>query len=94
MSDKCEESFYKLKECLNTAPMLTFPVSGEGYIVYYNAFRVRLGCVLMQHGKVMCNILILASPYSLLFRRTMSVWAGRMFEIIIRLKWGLRNEIH
>ncbi len=50
--DDCEESFQKLKECLTTAPMLTLPMSGEGYIVYCDASRVSLGSVLMQHGKV------------------------------------------
>ena len=32
--------------------MLTLPKCSENYIVYYDASRVGLGCVLMQAGKV------------------------------------------
>ncbi len=56
-TDDCEESFQKLKECLSTAPMLTLPMSGEGYTVYCDASRISLGCVLMQHGKVVAYAL-------------------------------------
>lgn len=51
-TDACEESFQKLKECLISAPILALPTSGGGYVVYCDASRVGLGCVLMQHGKV------------------------------------------
>ncbi len=50
--DECEESFQKLKECLTIAPVLTLSISGEGYTVCCDASRVGLGCVLIQHGKV------------------------------------------
>ena len=32
--------------------MLTLPVNGKGYVVFSDASRVGLGCVLMQDGKV------------------------------------------
>lgn len=51
-SDACEESFQKLKNCLTIAPVLTLPFSGGEDTVYCDASRVRLGCVLMQHSKV------------------------------------------
>ncbi|XP_057990580.1 uncharacterized protein LOC131172961 [Hevea brasiliensis] len=41
-----------IKECLTTTLVLTLPVSREGYTVYCDASRVELGCVLMQHDKV------------------------------------------
>ena len=46
-SDECEVSFQKLKTLLTTAPILTLPVEGEGFVVYCDASRVGLGCVLM-----------------------------------------------
>ena len=37
---------------MTSAPVLTLPSGDEGYTVYCDASRVGLGCVLMQHGKV------------------------------------------
>ncbi|XP_075078500.1 uncharacterized protein LOC142164566 [Nicotiana tabacum] len=45
-------SFYELKKRLTSAPVLALPEGSEGYVVYCDASRVGLGCVLMQHGKV------------------------------------------
>ncbi|KAJ8770746.1 hypothetical protein K2173_021393 [Erythroxylum novogranatense] len=50
--DSCEQSFQKLKECLTSALVLALP-SGQGdYVIYCDASKVGLGCVLMQNGKV------------------------------------------
>ena len=35
--------------------MLTFPLGTEGFVVYNDASRKRLGCVLMQHSKVIVD---------------------------------------
>ena len=51
-SDLCENSFDKLKDKLTTAPVLTLPEGVDDFVVYYDASRVGLGCVFMQHGKV------------------------------------------
>jgi hypothetical protein len=51
-SKKCDESFQELKRRLTTAPVLIFPSETEGFVVYSDASRKGLGCVLMQHGKV------------------------------------------
>lgn len=51
-SETCEGSFEKLKDRLTSAPVLTLPEGTEGFVVYCDASRVGLGCVLMQHGKV------------------------------------------
>src|SRR5262249_34145160 len=50
--DSCEQSFQKLKECLTSALVLTLP-SGQGdYVIYCDASKIGLGCVLMQNGRV------------------------------------------
>ncbi|OMO87331.1 Integrase, catalytic core [Corchorus capsularis] len=50
--DKCEKSFQELKQHLVSAPILTLPTSGKGYVVYSDASQQGLGCVLMQDNKV------------------------------------------
>ncbi|WVZ50140.1 hypothetical protein U9M48_001426 [Paspalum notatum var. saurae] len=50
--DKCEESFQLLKEKLTTAPVLTLPDLHKDFVVYCDASRQGLGCVLMQDNKV------------------------------------------
>src|SRR3954467_14733939 len=49
---QCEESFNELKKRLTSAPVLTFPNSGEPFVVYCDACLMGLGGVLMQNGKV------------------------------------------
>lgn len=51
-SETFESSFQELKQSLTSSLVLILSRSGEGYVVYYDAFRVGLGCVLMQDGKV------------------------------------------
>ncbi|KAL0305050.1 UNVERIFIED_CONTAM: Transposon Ty3-I Gag-Pol polyprotein [Sesamum calycinum] len=45
-------SFEELKKRLTSAPILALPSGDGGYVVYTDASRQGLGCVLMQHGKV------------------------------------------
>ncbi|KAA0037396.1 DNA/RNA polymerases superfamily protein [Cucumis melo var. makuwa] len=51
-SDKCEQSFQELKKRLVTAPILALSVTGKDYVIYCDASRLGLGCVLMQDGNV------------------------------------------
>jgi hypothetical protein len=51
-SDKCEASFQELKRRLVTAPVLTLPMESVGYVVYTDASKKGLRCVLMQQGWV------------------------------------------
>ncbi|WMV37755.1 hypothetical protein MTR67_031140 [Solanum verrucosum] len=51
-SDDCEKSFAELKTRLTTTPVLTLPEGSDGYVIYFDASRVGLGCVLMQRGNV------------------------------------------
>ncbi|KAH0644682.1 hypothetical protein KY284_032566 [Solanum tuberosum] len=48
----CEKNFSELKTRLTTAPILTLPDGSDGYVIYCDASRVDLGCVLMHRGKV------------------------------------------
>ena len=51
-TDRCEKSFLELKQRLITAPVLTLPSDKEKFVVYCDASRQGLGCVLMQAGRV------------------------------------------
>ncbi|KAL4023218.1 hypothetical protein IC575_016969 [Cucumis melo] len=51
-SKACEDSFQNLKQKLVTAPVLTVPDSSGSFVIYSDASKKGLGCVLMQQGKV------------------------------------------
>ncbi|RVW50110.1 hypothetical protein CK203_114529 [Vitis vinifera] len=46
-----------------TPPILTIPSSSRGFVVYSDASRHGLGCVLMQHGKVLAYASRKLKPY-------------------------------
>ncbi|KAL0537464.1 hypothetical protein IC582_026442 [Cucumis melo] len=48
----CESSFQELKQKLVTAPVLTVPDGSGSFVIYSDASKKGLGCVLMQQGKV------------------------------------------
>ncbi|WMV45798.1 hypothetical protein MTR67_039183 [Solanum verrucosum] len=47
-TEKCEESFERLKTLLTTTLILVLPVEGKDFIVYCDASHSGLGAVLMQ----------------------------------------------
>ncbi|KAL0552145.1 hypothetical protein IC582_011242 [Cucumis melo] len=47
-----EDSFQNLKQKLVTAPVLTVPDGSDSFVIYSDASKKGLGCVLMQQGKV------------------------------------------
>ena len=49
---RCEESFLELKTRLVSSLVLTLPSGSGGFSVYNDACGFGLGCVLMQHGRV------------------------------------------
>ena len=51
-NDLCEREFQELKRRLTSTPILIFPERGQRYIVYYDASKNELGCVLMQFMRV------------------------------------------
>ncbi|KAF3655942.1 hypothetical protein FXO38_14448 [Capsicum annuum] len=50
-SDSCEKSFQELKTPLTLAPVLAVPNGTDGFVVYCDASKINLGCVLMHRGK-------------------------------------------
>ena len=51
-SDYCEKIFAELKTRLTTTLVLTLLEGLDGYVIYCDASRVGLGCVLMRRDKV------------------------------------------
>ncbi|XP_077251803.1 uncharacterized protein LOC143891031 [Tasmannia lanceolata] len=49
---ECEESFQTLKKRLVSAPVLALPTPTGGFVIYSDASKEGLGCVLMQNDKV------------------------------------------
>ena len=51
-SNDCEQSFQELKSRLTMAHVLALLTLGSEYVVFSDASRQGLGCVLMQDGRV------------------------------------------
>ncbi|KAA0042118.1 pol protein [Cucumis melo var. makuwa] len=51
-SKACEDNFQNLKQKLVTALVLTLPDGSGSFVIYSDASKKGLGCVLMQQGKV------------------------------------------
>ena len=47
-----KQAFKNLRDVSSVPPVLTLPDGNEGYVVYSDASKQGLGCVLMQQGKV------------------------------------------
>jgi len=50
-TEECEASFQELQQTLVTAPILVIPEDNEEYMIYNDASRQGLGCVLMQNDR-------------------------------------------
>ncbi|RVW93540.1 Retrovirus-related Pol polyprotein from transposon 17.6 [Vitis vinifera] len=55
--------FQELKNRLVSAPILTIPSGSGGFVVYSDASHQGLGCVLMQHGRVVAYASRQLKPY-------------------------------
>ncbi|XP_076912613.1 uncharacterized protein LOC143570977 [Bidens hawaiensis] len=62
-NDDREKSFEELKKRLVSNPILTLPSGTGGYQIYSDASKKGLGCVLMQHGKVIAYASRQLKPY-------------------------------
>lgn len=53
LTEKCKKNFQELNKRLTSAPILTIPVAELGNVaIYCDAFKMGLGAILMQNGKV------------------------------------------
>jgi hypothetical protein len=62
-TDECEQCFQELKRRLVNAPVLAFPTKSENFVVYSDASKKGLGCVLMQNGNVIAYASCQLKPY-------------------------------
>nr|GFB71925.1 retrotransposon protein, putative, Ty3-gypsy subclass [Tanacetum cinerariifolium] len=62
-NEEREKSFEELKQRLVSAPVLTLPSGLGGFQIYSDASKKGLGCVLMQHGKVIAYASRQLKPY-------------------------------
>ena len=60
---ECEDTFQELKKCLVSAPILAILESNEGFVIYIDASKKGLGCVLMQKGRVIAYASCQLKPY-------------------------------
>nr|GEU50253.1 putative reverse transcriptase domain-containing protein [Tanacetum cinerariifolium] len=62
-NEEREKSFKELKRRLVSSPVLTLPSGTGGYQIYSDASKKGLGCVLVQHGKVIAYASRQLKPY-------------------------------
>ncbi|GJT46696.1 putative nucleotidyltransferase, ribonuclease H [Tanacetum coccineum] len=62
-NEEREKSFEELKRRLVSSPVLTLPSRTGGYQIYSNASKKGLGCVFMQHSKVIACASRQLKPY-------------------------------
>jgi len=54
-TEECEVAFLELKHRLTIAPVLTIPDQSSGFVICSDASGQGLGCMLMQHDKVVAS---------------------------------------
>nr|GFD09270.1 putative reverse transcriptase domain-containing protein [Tanacetum cinerariifolium] len=62
-NEEREKSFEELKQRLVSTPVLTLPSGSGGFQIYSDASKKGLGCVLMQHEKVIAYASRQLKPY-------------------------------
>nr|GFC65430.1 putative reverse transcriptase domain-containing protein [Tanacetum cinerariifolium] len=92
-NEEREKSFEELKQRLVSAPVLNLPSGSGGFQIYSDASKKGLGCVLMQHRKVIAYASRQLKPYErldieLYVRGHHGYWASLRIEhdLISRIK--------
>nr|GFB74447.1 reverse transcriptase [Tanacetum cinerariifolium] len=87
-NEEREKSFEELKQRLVSAPVLTLPSGSGGFQIYSDASKKGLGCVLMQHGKVIAYASRQLKPYE------HGYWASLRIEpdLISRIKEARKED--
>jgi len=95
-TEECATSFQELKQKLVTGPILVIPEGNEGYVVYSDASRQGLGCVLMQNGRVVAYASRQLRPHELNYPTHDLELATVIFALKIwrHYLYGVRCEIY
>nr|GEZ69453.1 hypothetical protein [Tanacetum cinerariifolium] len=105
-NEEREKSFEELKQRLVSAPVLTLPSGSGGFQIYSDASKKGLGCVLMQHGKVIAYASRQLKPYEVNYPTHYLELAARFLRLAGFLgaaagteeeqdknfQWGLRSR--
>jgi hypothetical protein len=62
-TDECEKCFHELKRRLVIALVLALPTESGNFVVYSDASKKGLGCMLMQNGNVVVYAFCQLKPY-------------------------------
>ena len=94
--DSYESAFTELKQRLTNALVLTVLNNQELYMVYIDASGIRLGCVLMQNGKVVAYVSFQLMPYEKNFLTQDLEFTGVVFALKIWrcYLYGARFEVY
>ncbi|KAL0409677.1 UNVERIFIED_CONTAM: Transposon Tf2-11 polyprotein [Sesamum radiatum] len=94
---RCAQSFEELKRRLTSAPILALPSGDGGYVVYTDASRQGLGCVLMQHGKVIAYASRQLRPHEMNYPTHDLEWqpfiGGDLLLATMQVKPSLKDKI-
>ena len=63
LTDECEQCFQELKRRLVTTPILALPTESGKFVVYSDASKKGLGCMLMQNSNVIAYASCQLKPY-------------------------------
>ncbi|GKB08298.1 retrovirus-related pol polyprotein from transposon TNT 1-94 [Tanacetum coccineum] len=85
INEKREKSFVELKWRLAASPVLTLLSGTGGYQIYSDASKKGLGCVLMQHGKVIAYAFRQLKPYE--------KEDGELWSVVQNLKEGKQAKV-
>nr|GFC15515.1 putative reverse transcriptase domain-containing protein [Tanacetum cinerariifolium] len=88
-NEEREKYFEELKQRLVSAPVLTLPFGIGGFQIYSDASKKGLGCVLMQHEKVIAYASRQLKPYEVNYPTHDLELAAVVFALKI---WSLRIE--
>jgi len=96
-TNKCESSFQELKQKLITAHVLTIPSGPGGFEIYSDASFKGLGCVLLQHGRVVAYASCQLRPHELNYPthdlELATIIFARRFRGVICVKKDSRSSL-
>ena len=83
-AEKKKKGFQELKKCLTMASVLTLPIETGNFVMYNDSPLNRLGCVLMQYGKLIAYASRQPNDYKLSFTTHDLELATIVFALKIR----------